>query len=149
MNYTNHILKNVEDTAKLATSVSKEFKPGLIIFLQGDLGAGKTTFVRLILKALNYHEKVKSPTYNLVETHQVGQFTINHFDLYRFGSPEEWYSGGFDEYLQSKNTITIIDWPEKISGLLITPDIHINIIVNNDQREVSIESHAQLNICSN
>lgn len=149
MNYTNHILKNVEDTAKLATSISKEFKPGLIIFLQGDLGAGKTTFVRLLLKALNYHEKVKSPTYNLVETHQVGQLTINHFDLYRFGSPEEWYSGGFDEYLQSKNTITIIEWPEKISGVPITPDIHINIIVNNDQREVKIESHTQLNICSN
>src|SRR6056300_1408926 len=122
MNHTHHICKNEEDTKKLAIVLAGLLKANMIIFLQGDLGAGKTTFVRFLLQSLGYKEKVKSPTYNLVEVHCVGEYTINHFDLYRFGTPEEWFSGGFDEYLSS-NSITILEWPEKIKGIKLNPDI--------------------------
>ena len=99
----------------------------MVIFLKGELGAGKTTLVRYLLKSLGYQDKVKSPTYNLVETHQLKNLTVHHFDLYRFGCPEEWFSGGFDDYLITENPISIIEWPEKIKGVNIKPDIDINI----------------------
>ena len=69
MNHSHHICKNEEDTKKLAIVLASALKANMIIFLQGDLGAGKTTLVRFILQALGYKEKVKSPTYNLVEIH--------------------------------------------------------------------------------
>lgn len=141
MNHSHHICKNEEDTKKLAIVLASALKANMIIFLQGDLGAGKTTFVRFILQALGYKEKVKSPTYNLVEIHEIGGMKLNHFDLYRFGSPEEWFSGGFDEYLSAEQTITLIEWPEKIKGVKIYPDIHIHIKANDqDERIIDIQS---------
>lgn len=141
MNHTHHICKNEEDTKKLAIVLAGLLKANMIIFLQGDLGAGKTTLVRFILQALGYKEKVKSPTYNLVEIHEIAGMKLNHFDLYRFGSPEEWFSGGFDEYLSAEKTITLIEWPEKIRGVKINPDIHIQIKTNDQgERIIDIQS---------
>ena len=141
MNHSHHICKNEEDTKKLAIVLASALKANMIIFLQGDLGAGKTTLVRFILQALGYKEKVKSPTYNLVEIHEIGGIKLNHFDLYRFGSPEEWFSGGFDEYLSAEQTITLIEWPEKIRGVKINPDIHIQIKTNDQgERIIDIQS---------
>ena len=127
MDHTHHICKSEEDTKKVAELIAPQLKPGMVIFLKGELGAGKTTLVRYLLKSLGYQDKVKSPTYNLVETHQLKNLTVHHFDLYRFGCPEEWFSGGFDDYLITENTISIIEWPEKIKGVNIKPDIEINI----------------------
>lgn len=133
MNHTHHICKSEEDTKKVAELIAPLLKAGMVIFLKGELGAGKTTLVRYLLKSLGYQDKVKSPTYNLVETHQLKNFTIHHFDLYRFGCPEEWFSGGFDDYLITDNTISIIEWPEKIRGVNIRPDIEV--IISNEQME--------------
>ena len=102
--------------------------PGLTVYLHGDLGAGKTTLVRGLLRKLDYTGKVKSPTYTLVEPYQVSlkSHTINfyHFDLYRINDELEAYDMGIDEYFYSGNWC-FIEWPENIPNLI--PEEHSTI----------------------
>jgi tRNA threonylcarbamoyladenosine biosynthesis protein TsaE len=110
-----------------------------IIYLHGDLGAGKTTLVRGILRGLGYSGKVKSPTYTLVETYHVNNQTIYHFDLYRLNDPEELEDIGFRDYL-SHNPIMLIEWPEKAMSFLPPADLIINIRIDGDKRIVEINN---------
>ncbi len=101
-------------------------QPGLVVYLLGDLGAGKTCLVRGILRALGYSGRVKSPTYTLLETYRAGGFDLRHFDLYRLQDENEWEAAGFrDEF--NKSNILFIEWPEKASvppaDLIITLEI--------------------------
>jgi tRNA threonylcarbamoyladenosine biosynthesis protein TsaE len=127
--------KNENDTANFAKSVVQHIKPGDIIFLEGDLGSGKTTLVRFILNEMGLRERIKSPTYNIVERYKFNKILINHFDLYRFKSEDEWCFAGFDEYIGLKS-ISFIEWPEKINKLNLRPRISINIKYgqNSDER---------------
>jgi tRNA threonylcarbamoyladenosine biosynthesis protein TsaE len=100
--------------------------PGLTVQLHGDLGAGKTTFVRGVLRGLGHVGKVKSPTYTLVEPYVVSRYNIYHFDLYRFNSEEEWDAAGFREYFNPQS-ICMIEWPEKAAHVLPQPDIHVQL----------------------
>lgn len=115
-----------EDTVNFAKLVVQYIKPGDIIFLDGDLGVGKTTLVRSILNEMGLKERVKSPTYNIVEHYSFNKTSVNHFDLYRFKSDDEWSFAGFDEYIKS-NSISFIEWPKKIAKLGLKPNISINI----------------------
>ncbi|MEK9771198.1 MAG: tRNA (adenosine(37)-N6)-threonylcarbamoyltransferase complex ATPase subunit type 1 TsaE [Nitrosomonadales bacterium] len=115
-----------EDTVNFAKLVAQYIKPGDIIFLDGDLGVGKTTLVRSILNEMGLKERVKSPTYNIVEHYSFNKTSVNHFDLYRFKSDDEWSFAGFDEYIKS-NSISFIEWPKKIAKLGLKPNISINI----------------------
>lgn len=115
-----------EDTINFAKLVAQYIKPGDIIFLDGDLGVGKTTLVRSILNEMGLKERVKSPTYNIVEHYSFNKTSVNHFDLYRFKSDDEWSFAGFDEYIKS-NSISFIEWPKKIAKLGLKPNISINI----------------------
>jgi tRNA threonylcarbamoyladenosine biosynthesis protein TsaE len=116
--------------AKLAKACHHK---GCIIFLQGNLGAGKTTTVRGFLKALGYQGKVKSPTYTLVETYEIQKQIIYHIDLYRIQNPEEILALGlFDEHssisnLNNKILYYLIEWPEKAETELPQADITCNI----------------------
>jgi tRNA threonylcarbamoyladenosine biosynthesis protein TsaE len=101
--------------------------PGVVVQLHGDLGAGKTTFVRGVLHGLGHHGKVKSPTYTLVEPYVVAQFNMYHFDLYRFTSEDEWDAAGFREYFNAQS-VCMIEWPEKAEHVLPAPDIHVQLI---------------------
>lgn len=110
-----------------------------VIYLRGDLGAGKTTLVRGILHGLGYSGKVKSPTYTLVESYQIAEQTIYHFDLYRLNDPEELEHMGFRDYLQQP-AIILIEWPEKAVGFLPPPDLEIVINIEENRRSVAIKS---------
>lgn len=104
----------------------------LQVHLNGELGAGKTAFVRATLRALGHTGRVRSPTYTLVEPYVVAQangaaaLRVHHFDLYRFSDPAEWREAGFDEYL-SAGALNLIEWPELAAGVLNTPDLSFSL----------------------
>lgn len=130
-------LNNVEDTITAGTNFGKQLKAGDKVYLQGDLGAGKTTFVRGILHAFGHQGPVKSPTFTLVEPYQFELLTVYHFDLYRLDDAEELEHIGFRDYL-SDNAICLIEWPEKATGYLPAPDYQLNLSYEGDQRKLEI-----------
>ena len=114
----------------------------IIIFLEGELGAGKTTFTKGILKGFDYQELVKSPTYNLVEIHETKNHKIFHFDLYRISEPIELEEIGVDEYLKELGSVSIFEWPKNVEAALPSPDFYVQISYKdtncNNKRELSI-----------
>ena len=124
-------LENEKNTSELGLKLSEKLTAGLLLFLKGDLGVGKTCLVRSILMSLGFEGKVKSPSYSLFERYIIDGKTINHFDLYRFKSPEEWLAAGFNDYI-NKHDITIIEWPERAQNILCEPDIEIEILYDKE-----------------
>jgi len=111
---------------------------GALIFLSGELGAGKTTLSRGILRGLGYSGRVKSPTYTLVELYVISRLNLYHFDFYRFGEPEEWLEAGFRDLFNETN-ICLVEWPEKAGELLPPPDLRIALkSTPMDARETNI-----------
>lgn len=119
-------LSSEAETLKLGASLSRTLKPGMKIYLYGDLGSGKTTLTRAILKAAGHEDHVKSPTYALAEHYTIeieGKSTeLIHFDLFRLESPEEFIEAGFPEHFDN-DTICIVEWPEKAGDILPQADI--------------------------
>ncbi|MCP9758907.1 tRNA (adenosine(37)-N6)-threonylcarbamoyltransferase complex ATPase subunit type 1 TsaE [Aquitalea sp. S1-19] len=128
-------------TLGLGASLAQAIIPGMVIFLEGDLGAGKTTLTRGLLQGLGHQGRVKSPTYTLVETYPLASLTAHHFDLYRFNDPEEWEDAGFRE-LFDHDTLCLVEWPEKAQGLLPQPDLTLALAVADDGRTYRIHAHA-------
>ena len=111
-------------TVALAQRLAARLKPGMVIYLHGDLGAGKTTLVRGVLNTLGYSGRVKSPTYTLVEPYNAAGLEFRHFDLYRLRDQEEWEAAGFrDEF--DGHSIFLIEWPEKALGFIPQADVEI------------------------
>ena len=108
------------------------------IALHGDLGAGKTTFVRHLLHALGVTGRIKSPTYAVVEPYTVAAGEVWHFDFYRFSDPREWEDAGFRDIFASAG-LKLCEWPQNAAGVMPTPDLELNITVDDDeQRHVTI-----------
>ena len=120
-----------------------------LIFLIGELGAGKTTLCRGILRGLGHKGVVKSPTYNIVETYEISGFLIFHFDFYQISHPKELSNIGIQEYLDTNNGVSIIEWPEKMISFLPDPDLEIilNHSENNEEeRTLEIKSKDSIDL---
>ena len=115
----------------------------MVIYLYGDLGAGKSTLVRGILNGLGYAGRVKSPTYALVEPYHIAGLDLRHFDLYRLHSADEWDSAGFRDEFDGSN-IVFIEWPEKAQGLLPPADLEISFHHLGHGREIDIRSNTEM-----
>ena len=116
------------------------------IELHGPLGAGKTTFARHLLHALGVPGRVKSPTYALMESYEVGAMAIWHFDFYRFDDPQEWEDAGFRDVFASAG-LKLVEWPEKAEGLLPQADLRLFIEpAIDEQRTALFEAHTRLGV---
>lgn len=129
------ILKDETDTQRLANALAKTNPTGSL-WLSGDLGVGKTTFTRYLLRALGHTGAVKSPTYTLVEPYNIKGKPMYHADLYRLNDPEELDSIGFFEYFDEPNSLIIIEWASRAETVLPKPDITINITRKADESRV-------------
>ncbi len=123
---------------QLAGILAQRLPKTCIVYLVGDLGAGKTTLIRYLLQAIGYQGKVKSPTYTLVEPYQWQAYQIYHFDLYRLADPEELEFMGIRDYLEQQ-AWCFIEWPQMGKGFLPEADLKINIQLDNERRLLVLE----------
>lgn len=127
--------------ACLTASLAANLTAGLVIFLEGDLGAGKTTLVRGLLRALGFQGRVKSPTYALVELYSVSRLNLYHFDFYRFDEPEEYLDAGLDEYFHEcaeGAAICLVEWPDKAAGYLPPAALRVQLDIVGEAREARL-----------
>lgn len=127
-------------TLALGAALAEGIAPGRVLHLSGDLGAGKTTLVRGLLRRLGHAGRVKSPTYALVEPYVISRLHLYHFDFYRFKDRSEWLSSGFREYFDG-HSACIVEWPERAAGLLSQPDLSVRIEFSGEARQARIEPH--------
>jgi tRNA threonylcarbamoyladenosine biosynthesis protein TsaE len=138
-------LRSLEDTKNLGQEIAKEIvkrkdKSAFIVFLDGDLGTGKTTLVKEIIFALGIKEKVKSPTFTIIEPYELNDKNIYHIDLYRINDPSELEIIGLREYLNESEAIIFIEWPEKSFGFLKKFDLKISLKHSSEkERKCKIE----------
>ncbi len=128
----NLALNNEDDTRNLAQVLAQHFTQG-VIYLVGELGAGKTTFTRYFLQSLGHTGAVKSPTYTLVEPYSIQGQDIFHFDLYRLNDPYELELMGIRDYLDTPNGLFLFEWPSKGGDEIPQPELIINIEKSADE----------------
>ena len=120
------LLDDETATAALAAALAGCVGPGFLLYLSGDLGAGKTAFTRALLRALGHTGRVRSPTFTLSESYNLLNFTLYHFDFYRFSANDEWRDLGFDELLGGSSA-AVVEWPELGGGTLPEPDVGLRL----------------------
>ena len=132
-----------EATLTLAKRLALLLEPGMVVYLHGNLGSGKTTLVRGVLNSLGHRGNVKSPTYTLVEPYHINGLDLRHFDLYRMHDDEEWEAAGFRDEFDGHN-IFFIEWPEKAQKYLPLADMEINFSILAEGREVLIQANTEV-----
>lgn len=139
--YMEVIVKNLIDTKKLAKKFAKLLTGGEVILLNGDLGAGKTTFTKFVLKALGVKDDITSPTFTIMREYMGSKFRIYHFDMYRLSSGADAIDYGVEEYINSRDndSIVLIEWSENIKEILSGKFVTINIkLIDEDKRMFEI-----------
>lgn len=136
---TNHFIATEQDMLDLGAELAKAARAGDIIYLEGELGAGKTTLARGFLRALGHQGTVKSPTYTFIEPYELASLSAYHVDLYRLEKPSEFCHIGLSDYL-TNDTICLIEWPEKAQEYLPTATVRCQIDVLPKGRQVKVLS---------
>ncbi|MGR8933783.1 MAG: tRNA (adenosine(37)-N6)-threonylcarbamoyltransferase complex ATPase subunit type 1 TsaE [Gammaproteobacteria bacterium] len=136
------LLKTEAETEAFGAELLRALPEQCVIFLRGQLGAGKTTLVRGLLRAAGYSGKVKSPTFTLVEEYSIDRRKVLHFDLYRLTDPEELEWIGIRDYL-AQQAICFIEWPEMGKGYLPEPDVDIELTAVDSMRRLRIENEPE------
>ena len=132
-------------TVVMGNRVADIIEQGAVIYLHGDLGAGKTTFTRGVVQGFGHTGKVKSPTYTLVEPYELERANVYHFDLYRLGDPEELEYMGIRDYF-SADAICVVEWPEKGGEFIPVPDLDITLSYVGNERKIVINSASERGI---
>lgn len=137
------IIDDAQHMEKLGGLLIEGCPQGGLVFLKGNLGAGKTTLVRGLLRAVGYEGNVKSPTYTLIESYDINGRTIHHLDLYRLGDPEELEYLGVRE-LSDARSLCLIEWPEKAAEHVMSPDLVVEIDYAGQGRQVKIVANTSV-----
>jgi tRNA threonylcarbamoyladenosine biosynthesis protein TsaE len=132
-------LENEQATVDMGSKLASAMTSGAVLFLHGDLGAGKTTLSRGLIQGLGHSGNVKSPTYTLVEPYELAPLSAYHFDLYRLADPEELEFMGFRDYF-NEQAVCIIEWPEKGQDFLPSADLELYLTYADEQREIDIRA---------
>lgn len=135
-------LNDSDETEAFGAALCKALPAKCLLFLYGDLGAGKTTLVRGLLRALGHLGTVKSPTYTLVEEYQLADRVVFHFDLYRLKDPEELEWLGMDDYL-NQSALSCIEWPQMGIGYLPAADVELRLEHQANGRTIEINVLAE------
>jgi tRNA threonylcarbamoyladenosine biosynthesis protein TsaE len=130
------------DTLAFGAELARHLQPGMVVYLSGELGAGKTTLARGILRGLGYAGRVKSPSYTLVEPYKLSRLYLYHFDFYRFASPQELGEAGFKEHF-NPDSVCLVEWPENAAGLLPAADIRSTMKVAGSGRQLEIDADTE------
>ncbi|MGH8681209.1 MAG: tRNA (adenosine(37)-N6)-threonylcarbamoyltransferase complex ATPase subunit type 1 TsaE [Burkholderiales bacterium] len=131
-------------TRALGERVAAVLQPGASVHLSGDLGAGKTTLARGLIRALGFPGQVKSPSYALVEPYTDSRLTLYHFDFFRFKDPGEWRDAGLSECFNER-AIWVVEWPEKAAGVLPPADLRVRLEISpRGGRDAAIEADTEL-----
>jgi len=129
-------------TLALGEALGRALAPGLLIFLRGVLGAGKTTFARGVLRGLGYRGKVKSPSFTLVELYELSRLYLYHFDFYRLDKPGSWQDAGLRDYFGT-DAVCLVEWPENAAGTLPPPDIEARFALAGEARDIRLIAQSE------
>lgn len=135
-------LPDATATESLGAALAAALEPGLVIWLSGDLGAGKTTLARGLLRALGHEGNVKSPTYTLIEPYTVSRISLYHFDFYRFTNPDEFLDAGLEEYFHGDG-VCLVEWADKALPYVPRPDLEIHLQIEGDGRRACLLAHSE------
>lgn len=140
MKETLYLAENEEETKNLGLQFAEHLKPGFVIGLIGDLGAGKTTFAKAVAEGLGIEDTVTSPTFTIIKEYYDGRLPFYHFDVYRLKSTEEMINLGYEEYFYGEG-VTVIEWADKILDLLPEDAIIVEFksTDNKDERLIMIK----------
>lgn len=132
-------LPDAQATLRLGEALAAGVAPGRVLHLKGDLGTGKTTLVRGLLRALGYAGRVRSPSYTLLEPYALSSLNFYHFDFYRFKDHSEWLSSGFREYF-NPDSVCVVEWPERAGPELSPPDLEVRLEMAGAGRRASLRA---------